>query len=155
MDDKTLTDLGAQAERVGLAERDRQAAVADERRAMAEFLERLVSQVRPALPAISSRLGADGTERGVVLVPGAEPLWLLEDGDFAVGPLRGARKSPEEVAARWRMRGVRKIVEALRQAMLEQEKVHTPRPLPRKAELAARCRRNAAKLHAIATLLDD
>lgn len=213
MDDETLVHLRENAERVGRDQRDYEAAVSDERRGIATFLDALRVAMKPALPAISSRIGADQVHhnggptdvepRGVELIagfglaaasdraPSRPTLYLLENGDFALldelavprghalhdlgdAGLRAATEpdrqlddgqviirvldhdvTGEYIAEQWRARGVLKIVEALREALDKQQKIHRPRPTPRKRELADRARRMAARLQAVTVLLRD
>lgn len=179
MDDETLVHLRENAERVGRDQRDYEAAVSDERRGIATFLDALRVAMKPALPAISSRIGADQVHhnggpsdvdpRGVELIGDPRDrhgaLYLLENGDFAVLEELGVDDGTvrvldhdvtgEAIAEQWRARGVLKIVEALREALDKQQKIHRPRPTPRKRELADRARRMAARLQAVTVLLRD
>jgi hypothetical protein len=133
-----------EAERVAEAQR---AAFKDEKRAEEELLRRVVDAVHPALPAIMTRMGIGG--RGALVATGTgAALYLREDGVFVEtsGRLRPLRAFPDLAAVLldW---DPEPIIRNL--AMLVDAQVTGRGPSTLEAE------RRAAKLHAIAKLLEE
>jgi len=139
-----LAASAMEAERVAQAQR---AAFKDEKRAEEELLRRVVDAVRPALPAIVTRTDV-GVRGALVATKNGAALYLREDAVFfeATGPLRPLRVFPDLAAVLldW---DPEPIIRSL--ARLVEAQVTGRGPSTLEAE------RRAAKLHALARLLEE
>lgn len=164
MDEQNLAILRKKAATVRRDQREYQAAITQERRALATFLDTLRAVVHPCLPMISSPVlkyrtdsGDTAELMGVPLIRGTAGLYLLEDGELAIeeGGSMVHPVSADDVARKWRAAEISKGIDHLREAIDAQLQEYRPRSTRRIQELTERARRISEKLRAVTTLLRD